>query len=324
VRRLDDDAAALVAQMEALGRKPMREMDITAVRQVLENAPRPAHVPAMASVEDRTLDGPYGPLPVRVYRPSSDPVLPVVVYFHGGGMVMGSLDSYDAFARNLAAVTGAATVSVGYRLAPEHKFPTGTEEAYFATAWCRQHAREFGGDPDRLGVAGDSAGGGLAAAVALMARDRGGPRLVFQLLMYPGVDRDLSLPSVIEFADGPVLTMDDISWMKTAYLGPEGELPGGTPDHPYGVPANASEVSGVAAAIVVTGHNDPIRDGGERYGLRLRDSGVQTALLRYPGVYHGFLSRPEQLARARLALAEIGGLVRAKFACPVGDPDASW
>jgi acetyl esterase len=295
----------------------LRELGIDGVRQMMETVPR-LPGPDMQSVSTRLLDGPYGDLEVRLYTPSDADVMPLLVYFHGGGMVMGSLDSYDPFARHLAAATEATVASVGYRLAPEHTYPTATEEAYFAASWVSDHAVELGGDPALVAVAGDSAGGCLAAASCLMARDRGGPSIAFQLLMYPGVDRDLSLPSVTTYEFGPMLTKADTIWMKAAYLGNSPGL-----DHPYAVPANAEDLSGLPPAIVVTAEHDPIRDGGERYGMRLRDAGVQTALLRYPGVCHGFMSQIDHVARSRVALAEIAGLVKVKFSAiaPTGSAE---
>jgi acetyl esterase len=306
--RLDPDVAVLVAARAAARGGTLSELGIEGVRTMMETSPRLAG-PEMHAVRTRVLDGPYGDLSIRLYTPVADEVVPVLVYFHGGGMVMGSLDSYDPFARHLAAATGATVASVGYRLAPEHTYPTATEEAYFATSWVYSHADELGGDPALVAVVGDSAGGCLAAAVCLMARDRVGPAIGFQLLMYPGVDRDLSLPSVETYEFGPMLTKADIIWMKAAYLGS-----GPGPDHPYAVPANTEDLAGLPPAIVVTAEHDPIRDGGERYGARLRDAGVQTALLRYPGVCHGFMSQIDHVARTRVALAEIAGLVKAKFA----------
>jgi acetyl esterase len=262
----------------------------------------------MESVEDVNLAGPHGPLPVRLYRPSSDPAPPAIVFFHGGGMIMGSIESYDHLARQLSASCSAVVASVDYRLAPEHKYPTATDEAYFATQWIHEYARDLGVDGGRIAVAGDSAGGCLAAAVCLMARDRGGPPVLAQLLIYPGVDRDYETPSIKEFSAGPILTLPDIVWMKDAYLGS-----GEEPDDPDAVPANCTNLSGLPDAIVVTAANDPIRDGCENYGIRLRDAGVQTALLRYPGVYHGFFSQAHLLRRARVAMTEVAALVRAKF-----------
>lgn len=303
----------MAAKMAAADLPPISERGIEAVRLMMESMARPAG-PDMDSVEDLELAGPHGALKVRLYRPLPGGGLPVVVFFHGGGMVMGSVDSYDHVARQVAQSCRAVVASVDYRLAPEHKYPVATEEAFFATQWMADHAETLGGDDRRVAVAGDSAGGCLAAATCLMARDRGGPQLLAQLLVYPGVDRDYGLPSMSQFADGPVLNVPDIVWMKDAYLGT-----GDGPDPAYGVPANCDDLSGLPDAIVVTAGVDPIRDGGERYGARLRDAGVQTALLRYPGVYHGFFSQSHVLRRGRAALAEVGALMRAKFEIAVED-----
>jgi acetyl esterase len=309
----DSDAAAILERTAAAGSRSLSELGVAGARDLMENMPRPPG-PQMESIEDVVLPGPYGPLLVRLYRPSSSEVPPAIVFFHGGGMVMGSVDSYDHLARQLAAACSAMVASVDYRLAPEYKYPTATDEAHFATQWIFEHASEVGCDARRVAVAGDSAGGCLAAAVCLMARDRRGPAILAQLLVYPGVDRDYEQPSIHEFADGPILTLPDIIWMKAAYLGT-----GDSPDHPYAVPANCADLTNLPEAILVIAANDPIRDGCEKYGLRLRDAGVQTALLRYPGVYHGFFSQGHLLHRARVAMGEVAALMRTKFDLPKMD-----
>jgi acetyl esterase len=235
-----------------------------------------------------------------------------LVYFHGGGMVLGSNHSFEPLARNLAHASGATVVAVEYHLAPEAPPPAQFDDAYTATAWVAANAAELRLDPGRIGVIGDSAGGTLAAAVALAARDRGGPALFCQVLLYPGVDRDMTVPSLTTLESAPMLTLDDIHYMNE--LADAGT---GPPAHPYLVPAYATNLSQLPQAIVVTAAVDPIRDWGERYAERLRDAGVQTTVTRYPGVYHGFLMRSETVARGGLALAEIGALIRAKFAHPL-------
>lgn len=305
--QLDPDVEALLAARDAAGLPSLQEMGVDGTRQMMESRVRQPG-PEMAAVDDAVLDGPFGDLEVRVYTRRHRTPAPLLVYFHGGGMIMGSVESYDPFARHLAVATDATVISVDYRLAPEYRYPTGTEEAFFATKWVVDHAADFGGDPHLVGVAGDSAGGGLAAGVCLAARDGGGPPLVVQLLMYPGVDRDFTTPSMTTYEFGPFLTKADVIWMKDAYLGTHDE-----PDHPYAVAANATDLGGLPPAIVVTAEHDPIRDGAEHYGARLRDAGVPTALLRYPGVCHGFMSQIDDVARARVAFAEAGALVQAKF-----------
>ena len=303
--QLDPDTAARVAEFGAV--PPMRERGLAAVRAALESAPLPS-MPEVARVEDRVIDGRIGEIPLRIYRPSLTTAAPVLVYFHGGGMVLGSNHSFEPLARTLADKSGATVVSVDYHLAPEAPPPAQFDDAYTATSWVAAHADELGVDTSRLAVAGDSAGGTLAAAVALAARDRRGPDLFAQVLMYPGLDRDLTVPSVTAMPDAPMLNLIDIEYMHELAEGP---------DHPYAVPARAKDLSGLPQAIVVTAAADPIRDWGERYAQRLQDAGVQTTVTRYPGVYHGFLMRSEATARGRLAVAEIGALMRAKFDNPL-------
>ena len=307
VPQLDPDAAERVASFGAI--PPMRQRGIDAIRHAIEAAPLPESMPAMAAVEDCTAPGPTGPVPLRIYRPTADATAPVLVYFHGGGMVMGSNHSFEPLARMLAAASDSIVVAVDYRLAPENPPPAQFDDAYFATTWVADNADVLGVDETRVAVAGDSAGGSLAAAVTLAARDRGGLMICCQLLMYPGLDRDLSAPSITALADAPMLSLDDIEYMHG--LADEGAP---TVHDPYRVPAHATDLTGLPPAIVVTAECDPIRDWGERYAMRLRDAGVQTTVTRYPGMYHGFLMRSDATARGRLAIAEIGGLLRAKFA----------
>lgn len=307
---LDPDAAARVAAFGPL--PPMRERGLAAVRDSIESAPLPADMPAMAAVEDCSAPGPAGPIPLRIYRPSADSAGPAILYFHGGGLVMGTNHSFEPLARALAAESGATVVAVGYRLAPECPPPAQFDDCLAATAWVADNAARLGVDARRLAVAGDSAGGSLAAGVALAARDRGHPSICCQVLLYPGLDRDMAAPSITLLADAPMLSRDDIDYLHE--LADGGAAP--APDA-YGVPAHASELGNLPPAIVVTGACDPIRDWGERYAARLRDAGVQTTLTRYPGAYHGFLMRSEATARGRLAIAEVGALLRAKFAHPL-------
>ena len=225
---------------------------------------------------------------------------------------MGSNHSFEPLARELASASGATVVAVDYRLAPEAPPPAQFDDAYAATEWASRNADELGVDAGRLAVIGDSAGGSLAAAVALAARDRGGPRIRAQVLLYPGLDRDMSAPSITALRNAPMLARDDINYMHEL-----ADAGAGPPRDPYLVPAYASDLSGLPPAIVVTAGCDPIRDWGERYAARLCDAGVQTTTTRYPGMYHGFLMRSDATARGRLAMAEIGALLRAKFARPL-------
>jgi acetyl esterase/lipase len=308
--RLDPDAAARVASFGEI--PPMRARGLAAVREAIETAPHPVNMPPMARIEDRTIPGPAGQIPIRIHRPSTESRQPALVYFHGGGMVMGSNHSFEPLARALAAASTATVVAVGYRLAPESPPPAQFDDACSATTWVADNADQLDVDPSRLAVVGDSAGGSLAAAVALAARDHGGPAICCQVLLYPGLDRDMAAPSITALADAPMLSADDINYMHD--LADRGA---GAPHDPYRVPAYATDLTGLPPAIIVTAECDPIRDWGERYAVRLRDAGVQMTVTRYPGMYHGFLMRSEATARGRLAIAEIGGLLRAKFAHPL-------
>lgn len=304
---LDPDAAARVA---AFGPPtPIRERGLQAVRDSLESAPPPEDMPVMADIFDAEVAGPGGPIPVRIYRPvAADDPQPVIVHLHGGGLVMGSNHSFEPMARALAAASGAVVVAVDYRLAPENPPPAQFEDALSVTNWVAAESDSMGFDHDRIVVCGDSAGGGVAAAVALAVRGDGGPRLFAQVLLYPGVDRDMAAPSLVHNHDAPMLVHDDI-----VFLHELADIGAGSPHDIRRVPAYATDLGGLPQAIVVTAELDPIYDWGERYAARLRDAGVQTTLTRYPGIYHGFLMRSEATARGRLAMAEIGALLQAKF-----------
>lgn len=307
---LDPDAAARVASFGEIA--SMRQRGLAALRAGLESAPLPETMPEMAGVTETLAPGAAGGIPVRIYRPTTVSDAPVLVYLHGGGLVMGSNHSFEPLARELAAASAATVVAVDYRLAPEAAPPAQFDDAYAATEWVSRNAGELRVDADRLAVIGDSAGGSLAAAVALAARDRHGPPICAQAVLYPGLDRDMTVASVTSMPDAPLLTRDDIDYMHELV-----DAGAGPPTDPDLVPAYAADLSGLPPAIVVTGGCDPIRDWGERYADRLRDAGVQTTVTRYPGMYHGFLMRSDATARGRLAVAEIGALLRAKFANPL-------
>jgi acetyl esterase/lipase len=308
--RLDPDAAARIASFGEI--PPMRMRGLAAVREAIESAPHPDNLPSMAHIEDCAIPGPAGQIPIRIYRPSTEARRPVLVYFHGGGLVMGSNHSFEPLARTLATESDATVVSVDYRLAPESPPPAQFDDAYTATAWVADHADPLGVDATRLVVIGDSAGGSLAAAVALAARDHERPAIFCQVLLYPGLDRDMAAPSIVALRDAPLLNHDDIVYMHD--LADRGAC---VPHDHYRVPAYATDLTGLPPAIIVTAECDPIRDWGEHYAARLRDAGVQTTVTRYPGMHHGFLMRSDATARGRLAIAEIGALLRAKFAHPL-------
>jgi acetyl esterase/lipase len=229
-------------------------------------------------VEDRILPG---SVPVRIYRPRATPA-PVLVYFHGGGFVTGGLENEHERCLEFAGEDGIAVVSVDYRLAPEHPFPAGFDDCHAATVWAWEHAGEFGGDPERVAVGGGSAGGALAAAVALRARDEGGPPLVFQMLLYPVLDDRMATPSMRTFTEPPLFNSGDVRHMWRHYLGGRTDVPA------YAAPARAGDLSGLPRAYVLVPEHDPLRDEGLAYAHRLIVSGVPTELHHVPGACHGF------------------------------------
>lgn len=305
----DPDVAIMVRRMRDNRVGPLHTVGVEGARDALESIVRPPG-PEMRSVHDTEIDGPHGKIPVRVYRPLGAPRTdsPALVWFHGGGMIMGTLRSFDRLAREIADATGAVLFNVDYRLAPEYRYPVANDEAYAALRWAHDTAAEWGIDTRRIGVGGDSAGGGLAAATTLRSRDENGPGIAQQVLFYPGIERRTDRPSMREFGDSPFLSAEDIDWMKNLYLGEDPFT-----DDSYGVPALATSLAGLPPAVLAVGQGDPIRDAVEAYGDRLRDAGVPTAQLRYPGVGHGFAMQTASIARARTAMAEVGALVAARF-----------
>ncbi|GAA1541027.1 alpha/beta hydrolase [Actinomadura kijaniata] len=274
-------AAAMSAAFPDLGGAVT---DAAEARRVLAaaRAPEPDPVP-VGRVEDRMTDG---GLPVRVYRPEgAGGPRPVVVFFHGGGFVLCGLDTHDRLCRVLARGADAVVVSVDYRLAPEHRFPAAVDDAFAAVRWAAAHAAAFGGDPARLAVAGDSAGGCLAAVTALRARDEGGPDLAFQLLVYPVTDAARDTPTYTEYATGGFLTSAHMRWYWEQYLADPADG-----DHPHASPLRAADLSGLPPAFVLTAEVDPLRDEGEAYAARLARAGVRVGSRRMAGAFHGFVS----------------------------------
>lgn len=242
-------------------------------------------------IEDRTIaHGGRTDIPVRIYWPDSElRPLPVVVFYHGGGFCLGDLDTHDPVARAHAVGAEAIVVSVGYRLAPENPFPAGVDDCWAALQWVGEHAAELGGDPQSIAVAGDSAGGNLAAVAALLARDHGGPALRFQLLWYPTVTADRSLPSHTDNAEAPVLNRDVIDAFLSWYV-PDLDLTDPKALPTTMAPANAADLSGLAPAYIATAEHDPLRDDGARYAELLGAAGVPVELTNEPTLVHGFVS----------------------------------
>jgi len=306
---LDPEARMLLDQMQGTIR-PFHELSVAEARAaILDLATAAGEPETVAKVENRTVPGPRGEIPVRIYTPEGRAPFPVLVYFHGGGWVIGNLDTHDPLCRHLANAAGCVVVSVDYRLAPEHPYPAAAEDAYAATRWTAANAVALGTDAARLAVGGDSAGGNLAAVVALMARDRGGPPLVFQLLVYPVTDTPASdHPSYRENADGYFLTRDMMHWFWSHYCGRDVDVADA-----YLCPLRARDLGRVAPALVITAEFDPLRDEGEAYAGRLREAGVPVRLRRYPGMIHGFFGMGALLTKAREATRDAADALRAAF-----------
>jgi acetyl esterase len=289
---------------------PIETLTPDEVRAGFRDTRVPFSAPApLAKTEDRTVPGAAGDIPVRVYTPEGDAPFPVLVYFHGGGWVIGDIETHDDVCRALASRAGCVVVSVDYRLAPEHKYPAPLDDCFAATAYVAHHAAEFGADAACLAVGGDSAGGNLAAVVALMARDRGGPAIVHQALIYPVTDFDFGTPSYSDNATGYLLTTATMRWFWDHYLPNAADGA-----HPHASPLRAESLAGLPPALVITAEYDPLRDEGEAYAARLSEAGVPVTMSRYDGMVHSFVSLAALLPAGDRAITEVATALRAAFA----------
>jgi acetyl esterase len=294
---LDPKAQALLDARNALGNPPYRTMTVEAVRAmtIQQSAALNKRKIPLPGVDDRTIPGPAGPLPVRVYTPEGTGPFPVVVFFHGGGFVICDLDTHDALARALCRASGSIVLSVDYRLAPEHKFPAAVDDAVAATRWAMEHADAIGGDPSRVVVAGDSAGGCLATVACFRLRDEGGPLPRGQALLYPITTCHLdTTPSYRTFGDGYGLTRDSMLWFLGHYLPDPGLA-----DDPSASPLLARDLRGLPPALIVTAGYDLLRDEADLYAARLLDAGVPTTVIPFDGMIHGFVRYVGILDQAR-------------------------
>lgn len=261
-------------------------------------------------VRDFVIDGPAGPVPVRAYSPACETPAPAFIYFHGGGWVLGGLESHDHICRALANGVPCKVFSVDYRLAPEHKFPAALDDSFAATTWIADHAAELNIDLGRIAVGGDSAGGNLATVVAHLAREHSAPHLVYQLLIYPATDMRMMAASIEENANAPILTKEAMHWFIGHYLNGDGDR-----HNPLASPLLATDLSGLPPAFIITAECDPLRDEGEAYGILLKKEGVPVEVERYAGMPHGFFSMAGGLETARQAVADAVHRLQAAFEC---------
>lgn len=294
---LDADLQALMDK--AAGAPRLETLSVAEARLLYEARPRPP-APEVGQVEERSIDGPGGPLRLRIYTPADGTApRPLLVFYHGSGFVLCSLDTHDGICRNLCAGSGYVVVSVDYRLAPDAKFPAGSDDCLAATRWAATNAGALGTIPGFLVIGGDSAGGNMAAVTSLRCRDEAGPALAGQLLIYPVTDHySVDYPSYTENAEGYGLSRPGMHWFWDHYLA--------SPDqgaNPLASPMRAPDLAGLPPALVLTAEFDPLRDEGEAYGARLAEAGVTARTVRLDGVNHGFLALTGWVAKADVAMA---------------------
>jgi acetyl esterase len=310
---LDPDAAVVFKAFQEAGRPPYETVSPVEARELylkgrVVTNPEP---PELKSVAPLTIPSPAGPIPARLHTPvrlrKTNGLAPCLVFFHGGGWVIGNLDSHDVVCRKLADEGELIVVSVDYRLAPEHKFPAAVEDAIAATKWIADNAKQFDIDASRLTVGGDSAGGNLAAVVAISARDGNGPDIAGQLLIYPATDFALTHPSHGEPETSILLTHSVVRWFRDHYLNGAADV------HDWRAsPARAKILIGLPPAYVLTAGADPLRDEGDEYAHRLKEAGVPVTYRTFPGQFHGFFTMGKLLQQANVAAKEIGAWLKAQ------------
>jgi len=308
VTPLDPQAIAVIRFLAELAHPSLEKVRASEARRLYREsraALRPP-APALPVVGDLNAEGTAGSIPLRLYRPSNG-VLPALIYFHGGGWVLGDLDTHDAVCRQIAAQAGVVVIAVDYRLAPEHPFPAAVDDCYGATAWISANAVALGVDNTRLAVGGDSAGGGLATVVTLMARS-GGPSLKYQILVYPVTDLRAQTESYSKYADGYLLTRNMMRWFIAQYVTTEDDVRDWRAS-----PLLAPSVDGVPPALVITAGLDPLRDEGEAYARRLEEAGVAVDYMCLGGMVHGFLTMGGKIDTANRAVSHIASALRQRL-----------
>lgn len=302
---LDKQIAGVLQQFRDIPEPDFSQVDAAQYRQFSDNLLPAIPGDPMSEVRDLRVAGAGGELDARLYRPSEEPDLPLLVFFHGGGFVMGNLDTHDNFCRSLARQTEAVVVSVAYRLAPESKFPAAPLDCYAATCWLVEHAAELRVDGSRLAVAGDSAGGNLALAVSQLAARRQGPKISYQCLFYPVTDAGCDSQSFEDFAESYLLSAAMMRWFWQQYLQDVGQA-----DDPLASPLRAESLAGLPPTTLMTAEFDPLRDEGEAMAECLREAGVPVRVQRCDGMIHGFISMAPFVEGAAHALSDAAADLR--------------
>lgn len=306
---LHPQASAFLEQLAEAGGPDLTALDPDGARELYEAMRAPEPGEAVARIGHYRLSSREREIGLRLYRPEGAQPLPALVYFHGGGWVIGSLETHDHLCRALANAAGCAVISVAYRLAPEHPYPAAPDDCEAAVQAVVDNASGLGIDPKRVAVGGDSAGGNLAAVVARRCRDRGGPALAAQVLIYPVTDADLDRPSYRENGEGYLLTRSSMEWFWNHYL--QGD--GARAREPDAAPLQEPDLAGLAPALVITAEFDPLRDEGEAYAERLRRAGVPTRCSRYDGAIHDFVRASFLFDQGKQAVSEIAATLRSAF-----------
>ncbi|HEY4262076.1 MAG TPA: alpha/beta hydrolase [Schlesneria sp.] len=308
---LHPQAAKFLNLLSLLKNPSMESLPLDVTRRALILGSAVKLAPAkLARVETRSILGPDGDeLQVRIYWPIGTAPSAACLYFHGGGWVLNNIDTHDDLVQRLAQASGCVFISVDYRLAPEHKYPAAVEDAYVALNWVVQNASDLQIDPARVAVSGDSAGGNIAAALCLMARDRGGPAIAFQALIYPITDCDFDRPSYRDNADGYFLTTSQMQWFWNHYVQSPEQM-----REPYASPLRAESLQGLPPALILTAEFDPLRDEGEAYAIALSAAGAATELVQYDGMIHAFIKRVDQFDTAVEAINLIGDRLKSQLA----------
>lgn len=309
---LNPNVKSILEELQKSDSRPIHFMTVHEARGSIRNpystVPVNSKLSGSEIVTTQTIKGPMGDIPIRVYTPPGKGPYPVLVYFHGGGWVLGSLDGVDTLCRRITQIAQVVVISVNYHLAPEHKFPKPVYEAYYVTKWIYDHANEFHGIPTCVAVGGDSAGGNIASAVTLISREKNELKLSAQLLIYPVMSCHLDSSSYNEFHSGYLLTRDAMEWFQRHYLGKPEDV-----NDPLASPLLCDDLHGLPQTYIVTAECDPVRDDGESYASRLQEAGLQATLRRYSGMIHDFMSfadSPWELDEAIEAIDETARAVR--------------